>query len=174
MIKPDKMLAIGVASLLSCILAIAADAQQVTVNGPTATIKSPAQASQAGGGIDFAHAKPMPLPAARAFAPSQAEAMRNALEPAAIFGQPGISEGKPGTGEQSPIQLVAPQDLPQGSGVEPEEFGTSGQPYTTSRVNAYGDATTTTIHLVLLESFGLKLVRTTTSVLHPSSTLGSQ
>ncbi len=141
MTKVKKMLAIGVASMLSCIVATAAEAQQVTVNGPTTTIRLPTQASQGGGGMDFAHAKPMPLPAARAFAPSQAEAMRNALEPAAIFGQPGVSEGEPGTGEQSPIQLVAPQDLAQGGGVEPEEFGTSGQPYTTAQVNAYGDLT---------------------------------
>jgi hypothetical protein len=155
MIKPNKMLAIGMASLLSCIMATAAQAQQV-VNGPTTTIKLPTQASQAGGGMDFAHAKPMPLPAARAFAPSQAEAMRNALEPAAIFGQPGVSEGAPGTGEQSPIQLVAPQDLQQEGGIEPEEFGTSGQPYTTAQVNAYGDVTTNTIRSVLPASFGLK------------------
>jgi V8-like Glu-specific endopeptidase len=142
MTKLDKMLAVGLASVFCGIVATAAEAQQVTVSGPTTTFRLSAQASQAGGGIDFAHAKAMPLPAARALPPSQGEAMRQALEPGAIFGQSGASDGAPGTGEQFPVQLVAPQDLQQEGGVEPEEFGTSGQPYTTARVNAYGDLTT--------------------------------
>jgi V8-like Glu-specific endopeptidase len=142
MTKLNRILAAGVAGVLCGIMTTAAESQQVTVSGPTTTFRLPTQASQAGGGIDFAHAKPMPLPAARALPPSQGEAIRNALEPGAIFGQSGASEGAPGTGEQFPVQLVAPQDLSQiGGGVEPEEFGTSGQPYTTSEVNAYGDAT---------------------------------
>jgi hypothetical protein len=46
-----------------------------------------------------------------------------------------------GTGQENPVQLVAPQKIPPETGIEPEEFGTSGQPYTTSEVNAYYDLT---------------------------------
>ena len=141
MVNFDKMLAISIAGMLSCVVATAAQSQQVTVNGPTTTFRLPAQASQAGRSIDFASAKPIPLPMAHAAPPSQAEAMRNALEPGAVFGYPGVSEGEPGTGEQFPVRLLAPQNLPQGGGVESEEFGTSGQPYTTNQVNALGDLT---------------------------------
>src|SRR6516225_10458024 len=109
MTKLNRILAAGVAGVLCGIMTTAAESQQVTVSGPTTTFRLPTQASQAGGGIDFAHAKPMPLPAARALPPSQGEAIRNALEPGAIFGQSGASEGAPGTGEQFQVQLVAPQ-----------------------------------------------------------------
>jgi V8-like Glu-specific endopeptidase len=141
MINLKRILAIGVASVLSFIVAHPGQSQQVTVSGPTTTIRLPAQTNQAGGGIDFAHANAMPLPAARVVPPSQTEAARQALEPGAIFGNSGVSVGEPGSGEMSPVQLLAPQELPQAGGVEPEEFGTSGQPYTTSQVNALGDLT---------------------------------
>jgi hypothetical protein len=140
MIKITKMLAVGAASVLSCIAPTAGQCQ-VTVNGPTTTMRSPAQAGQAVAGIDFARARPMPLPVARAVPPSQGEAIRSALEPGAVFGQSGALEGEPGTGKQFPVQLPASQDLQQRGGVEPEEFGTSGQPYTTNQVNVLGDLT---------------------------------
>jgi len=60
-----------------------------------------------------------------------------------IFGQPGLEPGSPGNGQQNPVNLPTPQLIPPKSEVIPEEFGTSGQPYTTSQVDAYGDATAT-------------------------------
>ena len=136
--KTNRMVAVGAASVIGCIMATAAQSQ-VTTAGLVTTITLPNQTSQAAGGIDFANAKPMPLPAARTLPPSQTEAIRAARDPAELFGQSGAAEGEPGNGEKNPIQLRAPQDIP--TGVEPEEFGTSGQVYTTSQANALGDLT---------------------------------
>jgi hypothetical protein len=139
----NQMLAVCAAGVLGCVLANAAQSQ-VRTNGPITTVTLASPTSQAGAAIDFANAKPMPLPAGRILPPSAADALRNALEPVELFGLSGASAGGPGDGEKNPLQLVAPQDIPQGSeteGVEPDEFGTSGQPYTTSEVNALGDLT---------------------------------
>jgi hypothetical protein len=136
-----KMAAVGAASVLSCVLAATAAQSQVRINGSTATLALPSQTSQLVRGIDFANAKPMALPAARTLPPSQAKAIASALDPLQVFGAPGAVEGDPGSGQQSPVRLLAPQDVPQGSGIEPEEFGTSAQPFTTSQVNALGDLT---------------------------------
>jgi Trypsin len=113
----------------------------VRISGSTATLALPGQTSQAAPQVDFANAKPMALPAGRALPPSQAKALANALDPLQVFGAPGTEDGDPGTGELHSVQLVAPQDIPQGSAVEPEQFGTSAQPFTTSEVNALGDST---------------------------------
>ena len=137
----QKMAAVGVASVLSCVIATTAAQSQVRINGSTATFALPNQTNQAARGMDFANAKPMVLPAARTLPPAQAQAIASALDPLQVFGAPGAEEGDPGTGELNQVQLVAPQDVPQGSGIEPEEFGTSAQPFTTSEVNAIGDLT---------------------------------
>jgi len=137
----QKMAAVGVASVLSCVIATTAAQSQVRINGSTATFTLPNQTNQAARGMDFANAKPMVLPAARTLPPAQAQAIASALDPLQVFGAPGAEEGDPGTGQLNQVQLVAPQDVPQGSGIEPEEFGTSAQPFTTSEVNAIGDLT---------------------------------
>jgi hypothetical protein len=130
-----EMVAVGAATVFGCVIATAAQSQ-VRVSGAVTTITLPSQPS--GGAIDVSHAKPMALPAARTLPPATAEA----VDPLVLFGQPGGgSPGSPGTGEQNPVQLLPPQEIPQGLGVEPGEFATSGQPYTASEVNAYGDTT---------------------------------
>ena len=137
----QKMAAVGAASVLSCVIATTAAQSQVRINGSTATFALPNQTNQAARGMDFANAKPMVIPAARTLPPAQAQAIASALDPLQVFGAPGAEEGDPGTGQLNQVQLVAPQDVPQGSGIEPEEFGTSAQPFTTSEVNAIGDLT---------------------------------
>jgi hypothetical protein len=120
---------------------MATAAQSQVSAGAVTTISSPRQVSAPGAGIDFAHARAMPMPAARTLPPSALAAVRNAMDPALVFGQPGSSSGGEGDGLESPVQLVPAQDLHHGRGVEPEEFGTPGQPYTTSEANAFGDYT---------------------------------
>src|SRR6202000_616241 len=91
--------------------------------------------------IDFANARPMPMPMAKGAGPSPAKAMARALDPLQVLGLPGGEDGDVGTGEQNPVQLVAPKDIPQDAGIEPDEYGTSVQPFTTSQGNASGDLT---------------------------------
>lgn len=136
-----KMAAVGAASVLGCAIAATAAHSQVTINGSTATLASPSQTSQAARGIDFANAKPMAIPTTRNLPLSQAKAMASALDPLQIFGTPGAEDGDPGTGELNQVQLVSPQDAPKNSGIQPEEYGTAVQPFTTSQVNAIGDLT---------------------------------
>jgi V8-like Glu-specific endopeptidase len=141
MMTIHKIAAVGVASVLSCVLAATNAQSQVRTNGVTTSLVMPGQSSQLAGEIDFAKAKPMVMPAATALPPSPAKAMASALDPLEVFGLPGAEDGGSGTGEQNPVQLVAEQDIPQGSGIEPDEFGTSAQPFTTSEVNAIGNLT---------------------------------
>jgi len=139
--KIQKIAAVGAASVLSCVVAATAQAQ-VRTNGAMTTMALPGQTSQlAAAQIDFANAKPMLMPVAKGEAPSPAKAMASALDPLEVFGLPGAEDGDVGTGEQNPVQLVAPKDVPQDAGIEPDEFGTSAQPFTTSQVNASGDLT---------------------------------
>jgi len=108
------------------------------------TAPSPAQTQAA---TDYANARPMPLPAARTLPPSAADAVRQARDPLLIFGQPGASPGQNGNGNETPVQLTAPQQIEETrpeNGFQSDEFGTSGQPYTTSRAKAYLDNNTTT------------------------------
>lgn len=129
--------------LLASIVATQSLAQQV--QGPTTAIAVPG--TPAGGGIDFAHAKAMPLPAANIPPPSPATAYQPAPSLQQVFGPPGVSVGAPGDGKQNPVILVPPRDIlepqgaiPQGAapqGAIPQEFGTSGQPNTTSMATAF-------------------------------------
>src|SRR6266446_3183724 len=138
------MLKTGIAILaltaFACAAATAAPAQ-VTQNGRVTTLTSPSEASQTAPRIDFANAKPMPLPLSRILPPSQSEAIRKAPDPLLLFGTPAVSAGGVGSGGESPVELLPPQKIQPESGAEPEEFGTANQPYTTSRVNAAGDFT---------------------------------
>ncbi len=121
--------------MFECVLATAATAQ-VTVNGRIATYVVPP--ARAGSGIDYANAKPLPLPLPRANIPpiSQSEAIRKAPDPLMLFGSPKVLPGSVGSGKEDPIQLAPPKQIQQGDHVIPYEFGTAGLPYTTSRVNA--------------------------------------
>ncbi len=107
------------------------------------TIKSPSQSSEAAGGLDFAHAKAMPLPqisrAPSAGLISPAEAQK-------LFSSPGAVPGSnSGDGKQNPVQLAPKVDLGATPNsqleVSPQEFGTSNHPFTTARANAAGDYT---------------------------------
>jgi V8-like Glu-specific endopeptidase len=136
----QRITALGAAAAIGCLMATTAHSQ-VRVSGATTTIAVPNRGAQSASGIDFAHAKPLPLPAARALPPSARGAINRAVDPMLLFGPPGGEPGGLGDGQENPIQLVAPQKIPQGSGVGSDEYGTSNQPFTTSEVNAFNDKT---------------------------------
>ncbi|WP_347469592.1 trypsin-like serine peptidase [Burkholderia stagnalis] len=127
---------IAVAALGS-LLATGALAQQIRTHGAVTQITLPERALQVAA-IDFKNAKPMPLPRPITAPASMLDSLMYNARPA--LGVPGFAQGGAGDGRQRPVQLVAPIDLSQ-TGVQPQEFGTSNQPYTTSQVNAYGNNT---------------------------------
>ena len=129
------------AMLLASALAQSANAQ-VTTGGPTTTFKG--TTGPAGSSLDYQNAKPMPLPKTRQPAPTGSDALRGAANPSTVFGNPGVSPGADGNGVENPEQLAPGKNIPQGSqgsGVSPQDFGTSGQPFSTAEVNVYGNQT---------------------------------
>jgi len=86
------------------------------------------QAVQTGFGVvDYANAKPMPMPMARS-APGKAGSQKVARP-----GAPGVALGKAGTGQGTAVQLFTGKPNRGAPGVQPQQTGTSGQPFTTSR-----------------------------------------
>ena len=140
--KEKLLYTIGVSSVLCSVLSGVALAQEVKSSQGTTT-KTESKAGPAGSGIDFENAHPMPLPNPGAAAPSDV----GKYNPPVNLGGQGVSPGGMGSGIESPKQLFSPkpfpksQDAEEGSGVTPEEYGTSGQIYTTSEADAYGDYT---------------------------------
>jgi hypothetical protein len=141
--KTKLIFTIGASSILCSILATAAPAQEVKSSGGVTTVTEP-QIGPTGSGIDFENARPMPLPNPGRAAPSD---VGGANPRANFLGAPGVSRGGIGSGVANPVQLFKPKTLPkpqnleEGAGVTPEEYGTSGQVYTTSQADAFGDYT---------------------------------
>jgi V8-like Glu-specific endopeptidase len=112
---------------------------QVVQKGPVTIYTPPAQSS-ASAKIDYANAKPMPLPQAVA-APTA-----TAIAPSVAFGgSSGSSPGGVGTGQMSPVTLVPAKTQAaleaEGGSVAPQEYGTYNHVYTTARVNGYSSQT---------------------------------
>jgi V8-like Glu-specific endopeptidase len=122
--------------LLASVAAIGATTESVFAGGTTTA--SRVQSGLAP--VDFANAKPMPLPRSS----TTANLAQLAKPPAVAFGPPGVSPGGQGSGIQSPVQLSKPAFIGEAatpSAVIKEEGGTGGIPYTTSQVKAVGDNT---------------------------------
>ena len=117
---------------------LAAD-PQIVQKGTLTGVILPKQSSQAGT-IDFANAKPMPLPKTT----STPASLQDALLEAQPLGQPGGVAGKQGNGHQTPEILVPARSISESdaSSVAPEAFGTSNHPFTTSRANPTGGKVT--------------------------------
>jgi hypothetical protein len=125
---------IGLASL-ACLVGVTTASADVRRLGAVTVFTAPARTGNVGAGIDFANAREMPLPANRRAPQSQAEALR--LGPIPSAATPGFVPGRPGTGEQHPVQLAPARDSDdEADSVRPSEFGTSDHPFSTSRVNA--------------------------------------
>jgi hypothetical protein len=136
-----KSVLAGVLAMCGCALATAAFAQ-VAQSGPVTVLTLPARPREAP--LDYTNARPMPLPAAHVPPPSQGEIMRQPPDPFLLFGRPRFSPGALGSGTEDPVELAPPQPTHRKlspEGAAPQEFGTSGQPFTTSRVNAQGTKT---------------------------------
>ncbi|RQQ02848.1 hypothetical protein DF107_26665 [Burkholderia stagnalis] len=136
-IQMSKLINKIAVAALGSLLATGALAQQIRTHGAVTQITLPERALQVAA-IDFKNAKPMPLPRPITAPASMLDSLMYNARPA--LGVPGFAQGGAGDGKQRPVQLVAPIDLSQ-TGVQPQEFGTSNQPYTTSQVNAYGNNT---------------------------------
>jgi hypothetical protein len=110
-----------------------AGSAQVAKNGHVAMYILPQPRAEVG--IDYANAKPLPLPVAAIRPISQAPAIRTAPDPLMLFGAPQVSPGSEGSGKEALLQLTPPKQLHRQDGAAPE-FGTAQLPFTTSRVNA--------------------------------------
>lgn len=93
--------------------------------------------------IDYANARPMALPMSASPPPSLIEVLLSGQARGMDTGKPAVTPGQPGNGRKTPVRLVAPIATPSAADgpAVPQEFGTSGQPYTTSRVNLFNDFT---------------------------------
>jgi V8-like Glu-specific endopeptidase len=114
-------------------MATSAFAQQVQVRGAVVQLTVPDTESRAAPDSSFATAKAMALPQAGTAPPTAAESETQA--PNVNFGPMGSSAGATGSGVQSPVRVApALNGGPSSQDAQSLEFGTSGQPFNTSRV----------------------------------------
>lgn len=131
-------LALGVSVLAYCPAGVAAEKQDITQSGAISRLNLPTATPQ-GEAVDYAKAHAMPLPKSPDTPPTQLQAMLSAASPQ---GKPTVSPGAAGSGEQTPVVLVpAKPEAEASGGAVPEAFGSSEHPFTTSRVNVVGNAT---------------------------------
>ena len=134
---------VATVSVVAGILAANAFAERQVIQLDQLTVLVTGQGAVAVG-LDYANAKPMPLPQALAEPVSQLDSLLEAQEGKGL-GMPGVAKsGNPGSGKLSPVVLV-----PKGNKVfdAPYEFntrehGASKLVFTTSRSNAYDNTTT--------------------------------
>ena len=120
-----KFLAVAAAVIAAGFVPASAGAQDVTMGVPSAFESS--------ADFDYASAVPMPLP--------QLDAMPDDAALAAMFeevGEPGATRGARGSGQLAPVRLFDSKPLDSSLIFEPQEFGTSQHPFTTSRVDTPG------------------------------------
>ena len=131
----------GLVAVIALGIATSSFGQQLKNRGAVVELNTPDQASQAAAGLDFANAKAMPIPDAGVRPPSASESLLQA--PNINLGPSGSSAGGAGSGKQAAVRLApeAINSINQQDQLEPQEFGTSTQVFTTSRVNALGDNT---------------------------------
>ena len=136
------LIAGAIMTILGGPVATEALAQQpnVTLKGGNAIYNVPAAERRETNLNSIGDAQPMPLPTVDLppIDPLE-EVLRQPFSDQT--GEPGYSLGSAGTGEESPMQVPLEGDadaselFQEGSGVEPQEYGTGGVPFTTSRVD---------------------------------------
>jgi len=144
---------------VSYILLSTALAAPVFAQSKGVTSFSPKTNLTNGDKVDFKNAKPMPMPSL----PGTPEELTTEKYNSGSNNPsnhktltPGLSPGNPGSGKKTPEILVAPEDIKQSDvsddsllfenqrndssndNIVSQEFGTSGLPFTTSRVDMYG------------------------------------
>jgi len=92
---------------------------------------------QTGRQVDYVHAQAMPLPLGPRRSEAEAQAdLINALTEPMTLGEADFEEGGTGTGSITLVRLGVPQgELAAEDEVQPEEFGTSNQPFGTARAD---------------------------------------
>jgi V8-like Glu-specific endopeptidase len=100
-------------------------------------------------GVDFVHAKPLPLPV-NPMTEDSTQALLQALVAAPAQGTSAYSPGAAGSGKTSPVFLGVPEDLSATSEaapnaeLTPQDFGTNNHPFTTARADLFTENTNTT------------------------------
>jgi Trypsin len=122
----------SILGLLGCVSALALPA--AAQGGSVVTAPGMGNAN----GIDYGNAQPMPLPDSGAAPPSLLDVLLSRQAAGADTGPASVSPGRKGSGALSPVKLAPAKMLPTGDdGVQSQEFGTSGHPFTTSRANLF-------------------------------------
>ena len=94
--------------------------------------------------IDYANARPKPLPVTSIAPPSLLDVLLNAQAEGGAAEPPSVTPGRAGNGRMTPVRLAPAKSVAATGSVapQPEQFGTAAQPFTTSRSNASGNITT--------------------------------
>ena len=120
--------------LLGCASTIALPAS--AQGGPGSVITAPGMGNA--NGIDYGNAQPMPLPNSGVAPPSLLEVLLSNQAASNGTELPSVSPGRKGNGHLRQVKLAPAKILEESGGVQSEEFGTSGHPFTTSRANLFG------------------------------------
>lgn len=139
--SPSNRVGLLRASLLGGIAVAAGAATMAPLPVLAAGVVTAAPGGGSAGGINYGAAKAMSVPMSSLAPPSILEVLLSKQAAGTPTGPSGVSPGKVGNGQQSPVRLAAPVSLSGEDAVAPQEFGTSGHVFTTSRVNVNGDVT---------------------------------
>jgi V8-like Glu-specific endopeptidase len=121
----------SILGLLGCVSTLAVS--QAFAQGG-AVVTAPGMGNQ--NGIDYANARPMALPQSPVAPASLLEVLLSRNAAGADTGPPSVSPGRKGNGATSPVRLAPAKMLPAvDGGVQSEQFGSSGHPFTTARAN---------------------------------------
>jgi len=109
----------------------------ITTDGTTTAFTPSAEAERLGGAIDYANAKPAPLPLNRSYSAAQANAdmVRALTVPSRPLGPSGSEPGRIGTGEQRPVRLAPALKVTSSERPTPRDYGTSHLPFSTERAD---------------------------------------
>lgn len=120
------MKGISLVAASAALAAVAASGAQAQVrDGKTVYINTRGPAS-----VDYANAKPFPLPRNTSSPKGQAELLNEAA--AADAGPSIVVPGGEGDGKRSPTKLPRTKFFDENDGVAPQEYGSANHPYTTS------------------------------------------
>jgi V8-like Glu-specific endopeptidase len=128
--------------LFSCVMIMGLGHQafaarpEITTEGTT-TAFTPSVTGKSGDPIDYANARPTPLPLNRTYSAARAKAdiVRALTAPAPFLGSAGSEKGSAGTGEQKPVTLVPAVKETSNDSPTPFDYGTSNLPFSTARVD---------------------------------------
>jgi len=133
---PKCCLLIGCAMVIGLGHQALAAQPEVKIEGSTAAF-TPSAPETSGDRLDYANARPAPLPGNRTYTAARAKAdlIRALTAPSRPSGTSGSEPGSIGTGEQTPTMLVPARKESASVRPSPRDYGTSGLPFSTARVD---------------------------------------